>query len=365
MPVELLTERIAIPDHVETAHTDGVVQEPYTASFHLQELSVHIRNRAPDDVLQAARDVRKARVQRLEVLGVLGDELATGLELALNAVQQCRGCIQRGRELERDAGGLAEGLFDEPLKGAKPAGFPAWVGAKGLRSARPGGVFFRCQGHPGRHRKEEGGGRVRSHLLRQPVADVLEDLGERSLRLRHVRFVHRDDKLLAPRALDVVQKYPFGFRKGTVVAGDEEDQVGAWDEIFRQDLVLPDDGVGPRRVHQREVLEERVGDMVLGDELAPAMDGLFLAIAKHGNLVGGRNRAFLHYPLAKQGIHQGRLSCVKFPCDNEKEQFVEPIGELGQAPPRVSWAPHVVQQIGDSVEKDALTVEQWGESLGG
>ena len=90
-----------------------------------------------------------------------------------------------------------------------------------------------------------------------------------------------------------------------------------------QPLVLADDGVGARRVHDIELAQERVRVRERREALVEDRLLWLRAPLDEGHARGGRRNALGQHLLAEQGIDQRGLAGVELADDDQQEQLVE------------------------------------------
>jgi hypothetical protein len=152
--------------------------------------------------------------------------------------------------------------------------------------------------------------------LRGVAPHVGSDLLTFFLPFDNVDLVENEDDLLAPLA-DLLEYGAFALGEGSVGGSDEEDQVGAGDEVSRQLFVSADDGIRSRRVDQGDLTQQvrRVGPFE--DEGLEQLLAWLLAVAQQVDPVGGGCHAFGQHPLAQQGVDEGGLAGVELAGDDQ------------------------------------------------
>ena len=145
-----------------------------------------------------------------------------------------------------------------------------------------------------------------------------------------VDLVHHEHDLLAPLA-DLLQEAALALGEWPVGGGDEEDEVGAGDEVAGELLVPPDDRVGPGRVHDVDLAQQlgRMGALqqvgleeLLGD-LGP--------VAEEVDPVGGGGDPFREHALAEQGVDEARFAGVELAGHDQEEETGELLARLAEA----------------------------------
>ena len=89
------------------------------------------------------------------------------------------------------------------------------------------------------------------------LADELGHLSDACFVSQEIDLVDDDDDLLAP-VPDRLHECPLALGERAVRGGHEEDHVGARHELLGELLVLANDGVGARRIDDRDLVEELV-----------------------------------------------------------------------------------------------------------
>ena len=140
--------------------------------------------------------------------------------------------------------------------------------------------------------------------LAQQAGGVLADVADDLLALfgpgQNVDLVDDEDDLLAPLP-DLLQEGPLALGEGAVGRGDEQDQIGAGNEVAGQLLVAADDRVGARGVHDVDLAEHLGGMGTLQQVGLAELFGHLGPMAENVDAVGGRGDAFGQYPLARAG----------------------------------------------------------------
>ena len=242
---------------------------------------------------------------------------------------------ERAGELEREPVRFGQRARQELLEGREAAGVPARVAPERVRVelVRAAGVFLGAEREPGGDGEDArlvagdrfgGALDVRHHLLELRLGGGVAGSP------REIGFVEHEHEAFAPDLSEKHEKFALALRQRPVVAGDEEHEVGARHEVGRECFVLQHDRVGAGRVDERERAQERRRGLNLDGVVAAPVAFRVGAVAQHGDLVGGRNGAFLHDSIAEQGVENSRLACVEFARDDDQEGGRELVREIGQ-----------------------------------
>ena len=195
--------------------------------------------------------------------------------------------------------------------------------------------------------------KISGRLAQKPggvVPNVADDLVALFRPGQDVDLVDDEDDLLAPLT-DLLQEPPLALGEGSVGRGDEQDQIGAGNEVAGQLLVTPNDRVGARRVHDVELAEDlgRVG--ALQQVRLPELLRHLGAVAENVDPVGGGRDALGQDPLAEQGVDEAGLAGVELAGDHQKKETGELLPGLLKS----------AQVVGGDVGAEAL--EGGGQAL--
>ena len=155
-----------------------------------------------------------------------------------------------------------------------------------------------------------------------------------SSRGQDVDLVDDEDDLLPPFA-DLLQERPLALGERSVGRGDEQDEIGAGNEVAGQLLVPADDRVGARRIHDAELAEDLGGVSALEQVRLPEVLGYLGTVAENVDAVGSRSDAFGEDPLAEQGVDEAGLARVELAGDNQQKK-------TGELPPGLLKTPEIL-----------------------
>ena len=175
--------------------------------------------------------------------------------------------------------------------------------------------------------------------------------------MQNVALVDDDDDFLAPGA-DLLHEPALGLGKRAICRRDEENEVGARDELRRHRLVLTNDGVGPRRVDDADLAKELHGR--LDGEQVGLTDRLLVRFPMFQQRDDSRRRRdpFGQQRLAEQGIDKRALACVEFAHNDEKKELVELCNGLVQGFLLLSARVDAGQRCAKPHQEDPLFAQQ-------
>src|SRR3954462_14793605 len=138
-----------------------------------------------------------------------------------------------------------------------------------------------------------------------------------------IRLLEDKDDVLEPFLLDEIQKVPGGLRPGIYDRKNEENDVCARDETFGNALVFRNHRVGPRCVHDVEVVQERNWEIALGQLLRNFHRFILCAVPKNIDSVGGWPDIHLREFLAEKRVEKGGFAGLNLADDHKKQRLVD------------------------------------------
>ena len=175
--------------------------------------------------------------------------------------------------------------------------------------------------------------------------------------LQQVDLVHDQHDLLSPVPYQL-QVTALALGQGTLGRGDEQHQVAPRHEAPAQLLVVADDGVRPRRVHDGDLLQKLVRMTLLQDTVSPSPLDRLVAVAQDGDAVRRRCHALAGYLRAEQRIDEGGLPRVELANDHEQEELLE----ICMCPPDelrvLGRRPEVLQESYEPLQEVSLPLYQ-------
>ena len=228
LPAELLLERVAVAEHLDLAHADVVFEELHAPPLHVHEDVVDLGEEALVASVEVAFLLGEVGVEPFELRLVFGKQRLAFVQTSSEHVEPLGGGVEGGGELEGELLRPGEGLIQEPLQFGEPALLherPALAVRRRLRTER----LPRADGEDARLEPQQ---------LLAARLDVVDDLVEVAFPLGgEVGLVEDEDEPLAPVVPYEVQEHPLRLGEGPVEGGDEEDEVGAGDEVLGDLLV--------------------------------------------------------------------------------------------------------------------------------
>ena len=176
--------------------------------------------------------------------------------------------------------------------------------------------------------------------------------------LQEVVLVEDEHDLLAPLP-DRLEEGPLALGEGPVGRCDEQHQVRAGHELAGERLVLAQDGVRARRVHDAR---SRAG-LGGGGRSPRCPSGRVLrehlgAVLEDAHPRGGRRDAFLENPRAQQRVDEGALARVELAHHDEQEGKRELLARSGERLARGVRNAEPLEARGDLGDEAARLVEE-------
>ena len=219
-------------------------------------------------------------------------------------------------ELEAEALLLVERRRDLRLEGGKAASPEAGRIA----------LLARAQSLPRGERKDL---RLDPQGLPGLLAHERDDLRPVLRRLQEVGLVEDEHDLLAPLP-DRLEKGPLALGVGTVGRGDEEHEVGPRKEVPGERLVLAQDRVRARRVHDRQRPQGVGGSGRLLDAVGARRPGHFAPVPEDPHPRGGRRHPLFEDAGAEERVDERALARVELPHHHEQEGEGELLARVGE-----------------------------------
>src|SRR5215207_9433013 len=116
---------------------------------------------------------------------------------------------------------------------------------------------------------------------------------------------------------------PLALGQGPLGGGDEQYQVAPRHEAPAQLLVVADDGVRPRRVHDGDLPQKLVRMPLLKNTVTPIPLNRLVAVAQNDDAICRRRYALLGDLRAEQRVYEGGLPRVELANDDEQEELLE------------------------------------------
>src|SRR4051812_18800534 len=219
---------------------------------------------------------------------------------------------QRAQQFEADTSLLIKGREDVLLEPSKPARLPKSRSL--LRIARA--ERLRLLRQQRRNREQIG---TKAEQTLDVLADELGDLSDTCFVAQEIDLVNDDDDLLPPVA-DRRHERPLALGERTVRGSHEEDQIGARHELLGELLVLANDGISPRRIDDRDLVEELRGVLAHDDPVRLHGHRWFGSETQQVDDRGRRCHALRHDFSADEGVDEGGLAGVELADDHQKEE---------------------------------------------
>ena len=173
-----------------------------------------------------------------------------------------------------------------------------------------------------------------------------DDLRPVLRRLEEIGLVEDEHDLLAPLP-DRLEEGPLALGVGTVGRGDEEHEIGPGQEVSRERLVLAQDRVRARRVHDREHAESVGGSGRLLDAIGACGSGHFASVAEDPDARGGGRHSLFEDARADERVDERALARVPLPHHHEQEGQRELLARVGERLARRLFDPETLEARSD------------------